>query len=410
MNHGPVTNDRPFGGDRLPALDGVRAIAAFVVLLYHVAMESGAGLAEGFFGGVLARGDVGVPIFFVLSGLLLYRPWAARAVLGVEPPRVRAYLWKRVLRILPAYWIVVVVALALWSRDRLDDVWTWVQLLLLGQNYVPDPWWGGLGPRGLAQMWSLSVEMAFYLTLPLMAWVLGRCAAGAVSPSGRAKRLLAGLGVFALLGYVWTYFAFHPVYRPEMNVWLPRAWTYFAAGMALAVLLAWVRSERDGHEDGDRHGAGGGDGPAGRFARGLAASWGTCWVIAAMAYAIASTPVTGKRFFGEETLWTAWFELVLYTVVALALVAPVAVADARDSALGRFFGGPVMRFLGEVSYGVFLWQFVVLYAWYELTGQRPWTGNFPLNLLAVAGLTLLLATLTHRLVERPLQRLRGLVR
>ncbi len=60
--------------DRQTSLDGVRAIAAFAVLVFHVAMEAGTALEPGFLGALLSRGEIGVPIFFTLSGLLLYRP------------------------------------------------------------------------------------------------------------------------------------------------------------------------------------------------------------------------------------------------------------------------------------------------------------------------------------------------
>lgn len=69
----------------LDTLDGVRAIAAFAVLVFHVASESGAALRDGFGGALLSRGDVAVPIFFALSGLLLYRPFAAALLRGDSP-------------------------------------------------------------------------------------------------------------------------------------------------------------------------------------------------------------------------------------------------------------------------------------------------------------------------------------
>lgn len=67
------------------ALDGVRALAAVAVLVFHVAIESAAALRDNFFSSLLARGDVAVPIFFALSGLLLYRPYARAALLGSVP-------------------------------------------------------------------------------------------------------------------------------------------------------------------------------------------------------------------------------------------------------------------------------------------------------------------------------------
>lgn len=374
---------------RQTSLDGVRAIAAFAVLLFHVSMEAGTALEPGFLGALLSRGEIGVPIFFTLSGLLLYRPWAAALLTGSPAPDVGRYLWKRFFRIIPAYWLVVAVALALWGGAHRDDLWTWAQMLFLVHTYDVSPWWFGLGPKGLGQMWSLAVELTFYLTLPLMAAAL-RAFALRAGPdvAARAKRLLLGLAIFGALSYVYTIFEYWPDYRPWMNVWLPRSWTFFVPGMALAVLTVW---------------AGARPGRARRLTVALASSWGSLWLIAALAYAIAATPVTGPRFVGLGGIWTALYEQALYTLIAFCLVAPAAVEPAAQ--VRRMLGGRVMSYLGQISYGVFLWQFVVIYLWYDFTGQQPWSGNLLLNLAAITALTVLLSHFTYRYLEEPARRL-----
>ncbi|GAA3444435.1 acyltransferase family protein [Planomonospora venezuelensis] len=381
----------------LDALDGVRAVASFLVLAFHVAAESGAMMQEGFAGALLSRGDVAVPIFFALSGVLLYRPFAAAALTGGPSPRIPAYLWRRAVRILPGYWLVVVVAMLLWSRDHISDAWTWLTLLLLGQNYAFDPWWTGLAPRGLAQMWSLAVEAAFYVLLPVIAAALAAFARRAGDDvDRRAVRLLAGLAAFAAVSYAWTLLIHYPRHQPLLSLWPPRAAGYFAAGMALAVVMAWARARPDG--------------PAGRFGRGVAASPGSWWLVAAMAYAVAASPVTGSRFLGVDGVWADLSELVLYTAVAFCLLAPAALLPPGDSPVRRLLGNRVMRFLGKVSYGVFLWQFVAIYGWYGFTGQESFSGGFLGNLVPIALITLALATVTYLLLENPLQRVNSWVR
>ncbi|WP_308249682.1 acyltransferase family protein [Sphaerisporangium fuscum] len=389
----------PAPSDGLPAigghqasLDGVRAIAAFAVLLFHVSIETGTALRTGFVGGLLARGEVGVPIFFTLSGLLLYRPWAQATLESRPDPDPKNYLWKRFFRIIPAYWLVVSVALLLWAEGHRGDIWTWAEMLLLIQNYDVGHWWFGLGPKGLAQMWSLSVEVAFYLTLPIMAAVLRAYAtrAGTTSVAVRAKRLLTGLAAFGALSYVYTIFEFHPDYRPWMNIWLPRSWTFFVPGMMIAVISVWARAE---------------DGLARRLTHGIQASTGTLWLIAGLAYVIAATPVTGARFLGIDGMWTGLFELALYTIVAFCLVAPAALQPEGPGFVRSLVGNRVMSYLGRISYGVFLWQFVVLYVWYAFTGQQNWTGDLLLNFVPVAAISVLIAHLTYRFVEEPARRL-----
>jgi peptidoglycan/LPS O-acetylase OafA/YrhL len=115
--------------------------------------------------------------------------------------------------------------------------------------------------------------------------------------------------------------------------------------------------------------------------------------------------VTGARFVGLDGMWSGLFEQVLYTAVAFCLVAPAALRPQDGGRVGRLLGNRVMSYLGRVSYGVFLWQFVVLYLWRDFTGQKAWTGDLVLNFLPVAALSVLLAHLSHRYVEEPARRL-----
>ena len=82
------------------------------------------------------------------------------------------YLRRRALRILPAYWAVVLIALPVLNPGAARHAWPWIQYLLLIQNYDSHPWWSGTGATGLAQAWSLVVEASFYLVLPLLAAAL----------------------------------------------------------------------------------------------------------------------------------------------------------------------------------------------------------------------------------------------
>lgn len=382
-----------------PALDGMRALAALLVLVFHVAVETGDALAPGAGGALLAGGDMAVPLFFALSGLLLYRPWAHAAIDGVPGPSVRRYLRQRALRILPAYWLVAVAALLLWSREHLGSPRAWLEVLTLTFVYDPDPWWTGTGPRGLGQIWSLCVEVAFYLLLPLLAAVLAAPAARGGDPEARARRLLAGIAVLPVLSLAALVVQFHPEPRTYMHAWLPRTLGLFAVGMALAVLARWAWRER------------GADGPVRRFCRTLAASPGLCWSVAASAYLLGSTPLTGDRFVGVEDFWAGAAELLVSMVFAFFLLAPLALLPETPAGepawLRAFTGHRVMRFLGRISYGVFLWQFAVLYLWRDFTGQEAFTGSLLLDLVPVTAGTLLLAAATYRWVERPLMRRYG---
>jgi len=97
------------GPDRVASLTGIRAVAALLVVATHAAYTTGKYI-EGYFGLFCSRMEVGVPIFFVLSGFLLFRPWVKSAATGGPEPSVRRYGWHRVRRIMPAYVVTVLIA------------------------------------------------------------------------------------------------------------------------------------------------------------------------------------------------------------------------------------------------------------------------------------------------------------
>ncbi|MFD6951164.1 acyltransferase [Nocardiopsis sp. TSRI0078] len=389
---------------RHEALDGIRAVAALMILAFHLASETGEALAPGVLGGLLASLDLAVPLFFALSGVLLYRPWARAALDGVRGPRARPYLWRRAARVLPAYWVVAVAALLVYSRDELGSPRYWWEVLTLTFPFNTDPPWFGTGPYGLGQVWSLSVEVSFYLLLPLFGLVLALWARRGRDVDARGGRLLIGLAVMAVLGLAALVPQFYPETRSYMHTWLPRAMGLFAAGMALAVLSEWAWREP------------GADGPVRRFCRTVAASPGVCWLLAGGFYALNTTDAAGNRFVGSGDIWTSAVHSLTGIGFAFFLIAPAALAPRPDSAppplrrAAAWRGGRwmeallrhrVCQFLARISYGVFLWQFMVLYLWRDFTGQEIYTGSFWLDAVPVTIGTVLLAMATHRWVEEP---------
>ncbi|MCP2335140.1 peptidoglycan/LPS O-acetylase OafA/YrhL [Actinomadura rupiterrae] len=383
----------PVISGRQDALDGVRAIAALMVLLFHVAASTGYLLRPPtMLVRLLSRGEIGVPIFFVLSGLLLYRPWAAGA-LGLRPaPGTRGYLWRRVLRLMPAYWVVMAVALGLYSRDHLSDVPSLLGLTTLAYGFDPHPWWTDhLGPKGLGQMWSLSVEASYYVALPVLALLLDRWARRGQSVGERAKRLLYALGAMAVGSVVYAVAMLETPNPPYWGSLLPQYLGWFGAGMALAVVTVWANAVPVG--------------PAARFSRTVADSAPVCWAACALVYVIASTPITGLSRLNSVNGWTTGFSVVLYGLVAVLLVAPAALAPADDPVVGRVLGNPVLAFLGRISYGIFLWQFVVIFVWFDLTGHAPFSGNLLTDFPVCLALTAAAAAASHYLIEEPVRRL-----
>jgi len=154
--------------ERFGGLDAVRRTAALSLVLFHaIGIYARGSAPDAWTHDWVARLDVGVPIFFLLSGFLLYRPFVRARAAGAEPS-LRAYAWRRFLRIFPGYWVALIVAvLALGLSGALAP-----RYLLLLQAYSKDTVAGGL-----PQAWTLCVEVAFYAFLPLWAAFVRRTAA-----------------------------------------------------------------------------------------------------------------------------------------------------------------------------------------------------------------------------------------
>jgi peptidoglycan/LPS O-acetylase OafA/YrhL len=141
-----------------------------------------------------------------------------------------------------------------------------------------------------------------------------------------------------------------------------------------------------------------------------------CWLIAGCAFAIACTPLTGPEFGGVPSLWSTEFKTALYTIIALAVVAPLAFQPwrAHPTMTSRVLASRPFRFLGKISYGIFLWQFLAAYAFFALLHLKTafYGGSYsPVAavgvLLGVTAVTIAFSVASYYLLERPAQRLRG---
>lgn len=366
-----------------PALDGLRALAVIAVVATHSAFATGR-YERGWGGGALARLDSGVAIFFVLSGFLLVRPWLSAAVSGGASPSVRVYALRRAARIMPAYIAAVALALLLLDDNAQATVWDWVRHLTLVQIYQ----FGWLR-QGLTQTWSLSTEVAFYILLPLIGLGMMR----ATRRRWRPGLLLAGLALLALVPVAWYVFLHHNT-SPSLvtgGFWLPGYLGWFAGGMALAVIR--VHLDRVGPPQGSRW----------WLAEELGRHPFTCWALAAVAFAVAATPIAGPRSFGVATgAGAAVTKQALYLVMAVALAWPAVFGRSRVTE--AVFANPFARYLGDISYGVFLYHLVVLDGVMNLLAYQLWTGR----VLTVLALTLvgtgLIAAASFRYLETPVIR------
>jgi peptidoglycan/LPS O-acetylase OafA/YrhL len=373
----------PDGSHRLQVLDGYRALAALAVVMTHVGFQTGAAL-RGPWAGWLARLDVGVTLFFLLSGFLLFGPHSAAHLHGSERPALRPYLWRRALRLLPAYWLALVAAAAIIPENHHRAVGDWVTQVLFLQIYVPDQ----LLP-GLTQMWSLATEVSFYLFLPVLGLVV--CRLGGRSAESRLRRQLGALAAVAVvsLAYRWASFTWWPGSGQTALLWLPAYLDWFAVGMAMASLRNYGRRS----------------GRTVRFLDELARAPGVCCVLALCTYWLATTNVAGPLGLTAPTMAQSFVRHLLYLAVASFALLPAMLGRGAGTSL---LSSPPALFLGRVSYGIFLWNMAMVFLAFRLLNRPYFHGGFPLVLLVTLALTIGAASASWYAVERPALALRGL--
>ena len=255
-------------------LDSLRAVGALCVLTTHVAFQSGDYVRHGIVGALFSRLDVGVALFFALSGFLLARPYLARAAAGEPWPSTRHYYLKRFLRIYPVYFVTVVIALTVIEENRgQTDLLEWLRTLTL-----TDVFFVGRLPQGLTQMWSLSVEATFYLVLPALMWLV----VGRRQRSFQPRKIAAVLVLGVLFSCWWNGSLAGVVAGVTTGtplLWLPAHLSWFMVGIGLAALH--VRHQME---------------PASAVVGTLVAVCrmpGACWAAAAGLLVIAATPLGG---------------------------------------------------------------------------------------------------------------------
>ncbi|MHA6326460.1 acyltransferase family protein [Roseivivax sp. CAU 1753] len=309
--HATYLGIRHFG-----ALDGVRALAILMVLYHHSPV--GAAMTNGPV--IAARGFLGVDLFFVLSGFLittlLLRERAARGHISL-----RGFYWRRALRILPLYLLVItgVGGYYVWVKGDAGAAQLWPFYYLFLANFLT------ADIPNLAPMWSLSVEEQYYLIWPLLLILL---------PPRAVLPVLAGLIAANVAGVMGAFGIAPPEWGP-LRFALPVA-TYapILMGSALAILLHSAR----------------GFGLLWRVLGHRAAS------LAALAGLIVLLAVLPRDVTGLPNL-------ALHLAMTALLAALVMREDSALAPLMR--AAPLVR-IGMVSYGIYLLHLPVLHVVREM--------------------------------------------
>jgi peptidoglycan/LPS O-acetylase OafA/YrhL len=361
MRREPARND---------ALDGLRAIAALGVLTFHVwlyRVGPPPGARTTVKDHLLFQGNLGLICFFVLSGYLLYRAFARAALTG-ERADLGGYAVRRVARIVPAYYACVAGCLLLFAivgySDTLPPSGGIPLFAVFGENFSMstlmkiDP-----------VMWTLCVEAAFYVVLPLLglvAFLLGPRRIGY-----QALLLAALVAVTAGWNQVVHARDLGPIASKSLLAYIG----HFALGMLVAL---WIERRR--------------------LARGAAHSIGPRATAALMVAGVAL--ISWNAYVYESWAGDSFSRVVLAklpTALGFALVVAAA-AGGSGPAVAWLRARPLVA-VGIVSYGIYLWHLPLILVVRQL-------GLLPAALLPrfalVLALALALATLSWKLLERPL--------
>ena len=330
----------PPGNPRFEHFDGIRGIAAIAVVTFHVSSLSGAvnGTQSGDTIAVLARM---IDLFFLISGFLLYRPYALAHSRGEAGPSPRRFARRRILRVIPAYWLALTV-LAIYPG--IPEVFSgeWWRFYFFLQAYSTDP-------GGLQVAWSLCVEAAYYILLPFWAWGIARLAGGQGGTRWLRAELIP-LGAVAFFGFSIQMLAARQEVSLLVGTSLLGQCFFLAMGMALAVASvatenrarpAWLQAPIDRP--------------------------GLCW-LGAIACFFALTLILhlpggilgAAGALSQEVPWTEAFASIFLTgLMVLLICLPAAFDEDRTGIPHRILRMSWLAWLGVISYGIYLWHLPV---------------------------------------------------
>jgi len=349
-------------GQFIPEIDGLRFIAIFSVYIYHLAGDvlrhspAGAGLALNghWFFSVTQILNVGVPLFFVISGFILGMPFAAAHLNRQRPVSLKKYFLRRVTRLEPPYVLCLLLFFTLKVLAARGTAGDLLPNLLASMFYVHNAVYGAPSVINIVA-WSLEIEIQFYILAPVLALVF------AVSKA-TARRLLLVVLLLAATGL--SLVSGHAALQHSLLAYAQ----YFLAGFLLVDIHLFGGLERR-------------------------TSW--LWDVVSVAgwSLLLALLVSG----GNVAQWAApWLILLLY------------VAAFRGPVMNRFVTNAWIATIGGMCYTIYLLHNYIVAAIGLLTERvfsaGPFTGRLGVQFILITPILLVLSALYFRWVERPCMR------
>ena len=386
----------------MPVIDGLRAVAVTMVLLLHSWGSVGAPdlhftlpilgtrvwLSEW-----IHQGDLGVALFFILSGFLLPQPWFRAAYTGGPPPSLLSYFRRRILRIVPLYYACLFILLVFLTPTLIPAEWvySWAGLRELVTHLTFTHFWfietgsswGVDGP-----MWTLTHEATFYVLLPFTAFLFAGRRALFALPAALGITVAWAVLATHNLGYLVDlahsrvanepYFNDANIRQGYLLPQFPGHVFNFALGMALASLFVACQTKQIRAP-----------GPLAALAM-LAA--GTALLLGAVHYVDFQHPDVSLYFIHIGTpMESAGLALVMG---GLVFGAPLAT---------QILSAAPIRIVGIVSYSLFLWHVPMLYVLNRIPNiaEREPGDRLVTVLLWATPLILTMSIGSYLLIERP---------
>lgn len=346
---------------QLRAGDPLRAVAALSVLAYHVVTITPGGDAPpashygGVAGPLLGSLNLGLHMFFALTGYLLGRPFLHAFLMGTRGPSIRRYLRNRALRILPAFWLLTTLSLVVLGPAG-ASIKQIAAMYGLMQLWVPSD-----ASERLAPAWSLQPEAIFYVVLPIGFLIAVMLAGHRLQRSGRGRMVALVLGAIWLGGLA------------VLVVGPPIAYTVcaFVPGLALAAIELWAPQQLAQRPE---------------FGRKLAGCMAGVSVLPLVGYAFVSGAAP---------------RAVFASLAILLLLASVLVRQWSDGGAWRTLDNRVLHWLGVRAYSIYLIHFFVILQINEHVGGHNAVARASIVALLTVPITVAAAALSFRWFEQP---------
>lgn len=355
--------EEPRTGQSLPALDGVRAFACLSVMAYHINLISRNDLHlwtarwNPIVGAALLWGNAGVVLFFVLSGFLLFLPYARALLVEAPWPETRLFYLKRMLRIMPAYYLSLFL-LVMFAAPQYLRPDHWGQLLLFGVLYNDSS--AATFQKLNGPYWTLAIEWQFYLVLPWL--MLGlRALVRRWTPVHRGRGIalgLAGIIAWGILSHAMgDYFMANPTLslplmpRPVLNVFLfffygqaGKDLEAFACGMLACLCFLALRETVQGRLWAARH-------------LSLWLILGGCIIVALVALGAYKYDISPVSAIQQALLWIARVSVAAdgfgFACIILGILWGSSIAS-------RVAAWRPLGWMGSISYSVYIWHLPIL--------------------------------------------------